>query len=51
MFALVESEPDLDRIVHLAAQAGVRHSLENPYVYVDANIMGQVVVLEGLRLT
>jgi UDP-glucuronate 4-epimerase len=36
-------------IVHLAAQAGVRYSLENPYVYADANLMGQVVMLEAAR--
>lgn len=38
-----------DAIVHLAAQAGVRHSLVDPYVYVDANVMGQVVMLEQAR--
>lgn len=37
------------RVVHLAAQAGVRYSLENPYAYVTANLMGQVVVLELCR--
>jgi UDP-glucuronate 4-epimerase len=36
-------------VVHLAAQAGVRWSLENPYAYVDANVMGQVVLLEAVR--
>jgi UDP-glucuronate 4-epimerase len=41
----------LTGIVHLAAQAGVRYSLENPYVYVDANVMGQVVMLEAARHT
>lgn len=34
-------------VVHLAAQAGVRYSLENPYAYVHANLMGQVVMLEA----
>jgi UDP-glucuronate 4-epimerase len=38
-----------DRIVHLAAQAGVRYSLENPYAYVDANITGFLNVLECAR--
>jgi UDP-glucuronate 4-epimerase len=33
-------------VIHLAAQAGVRYSLENPLAYVDANVRGQVVVLE-----
>src|SRR5436189_6205697 len=34
-------------VVHLAAQAGVRHSLVDPYAYVDANIAGFLNVLEG----
>ena len=38
-----------DRVVHLAAQAGVRHSLENPHAYVDSNIVGTLHVLEGCR--
>jgi len=36
-------------VVHLAAQAGVRYSLENPHAYVDANLEGFVNVLEGCR--
>ena len=36
-------------IVHLAAQAGVRHSLVDPYAYVQSNVMGQVVMLELAR--
>jgi len=36
-------------VVHLAAQAGVRYSLENPHAYIDANIEGFVNVLEGCR--
>ena len=39
----------ISRIVHLAAQAGVRHSLVDPYAYVQANVMGQVVMLELCR--
>lgn len=35
-----------DQICHLAAQAGVRYSLENPYAYINANITGTVVLLE-----
>jgi UDP-glucuronate 4-epimerase len=46
---LVTEFPDVDRIVHLAGQPGVRYSLENPYTYVDANVMGQVVLLEAAR--
>ena len=38
-----------DRVVHLAAQAGVRHSLTHPHAYVDANLVGFVNVLEGCR--
>jgi UDP-glucuronate 4-epimerase len=38
-----------DRVVHLAAQAGVRYSLKNPHAYVDANLTGFVNVLEGCR--
>jgi UDP-glucuronate 4-epimerase len=37
------------RVVHLAAQAGVRHSKENPHVYVESNITGFLNVLEGCR--
>ncbi|HBT3176105.1 NAD-dependent epimerase [Klebsiella aerogenes] len=38
-----------DRVVHLAAQAGVRYSLENPHAYADANLMGFLNILEGCR--
>jgi UDP-glucuronate 4-epimerase len=37
------------QVVHLAAQAGVRHSLLDPHVYVDANLQGFVNILEGCR--
>jgi UDP-glucuronate 4-epimerase len=37
------------RVAHLAAQAGVRYSLQNPHAYVDANISGFLNVLEGCR--
>jgi UDP-glucuronate 4-epimerase len=40
---------DFDRIVHLGAQAGVRHSLENPRAYVSANMMGHLNLLELAR--
>ena len=36
-------------VIHLAAQAGVRYSLQNPHAYVDANIEGFINVLEGCR--
>lgn len=38
-----------DRVVNLAAQAGVRYSLENPYAYIDANILGFMNILENCR--
>lgn len=38
-----------DRVVHLAAQAGVRYSLKNPHAYVDSNIRGTLNVLEACR--
>ena len=38
-----------DRVVHLAAQAGVRYSLENPHAYIDANLVGFCNILEGCR--
>jgi UDP-glucuronate 4-epimerase len=38
-----------DAIVNLAAQAGVRYSIENPYAYIDANIVGFMNILEGAR--
>ena len=37
------------RVIHLAAQAGVRYSLENPRAYIDSNIVGTLHVLEGCR--
>src|SRR5882672_11188074 len=45
--AIVGGHKEIDRVVHLAAQAGVRYSLENPYAYIEANIMGHVVMLEA----
>lgn len=38
-----------DRVVHLAAQAGVRYSLHNPHAYVDSNLVGFLHILEGCR--
>ena len=49
VFALVERHQDLSGIIHLAAQAGVRYSLENPYAYIEANVMGTLVMLEAAR--
>ena len=39
------------RVLHLAAQAGVRYSIKNPYVYIDSNIQGFIHILEGCRAT
>ncbi|HZX32844.1 MAG TPA: NAD-dependent epimerase [Rhodocyclaceae bacterium] len=38
-----------DRVIHLAAQAGVRYSIKNPHSYVDSNLVGFVNILEGCR--
>ncbi|MHC4052544.1 NAD-dependent epimerase [Bradyrhizobium sp. 25ACV] len=43
------SESCFSHVIHLAAQAGVRYSLENPHAYVDANLQGFMNVLEGCR--
>ena len=45
--AFVTHKPD--RVVNLAAQAGVRYSLENPRAYIDANLVGFINILEGCR--
>lgn len=46
---LVNEHPQITHIVHLAAQAGVRYSLENPQAYVDSNVTGQLNMLELCR--
>ncbi|GDX06465.1 NAD-dependent epimerase [Buttiauxella selenatireducens] len=38
-----------DRVIHLAAQAGVRYSIDNPLAYADSNLVGHLNVLEGCR--
>jgi UDP-glucuronate 4-epimerase len=38
-----------DRVIHLAAQAGVRYSIENPMSYIDSNLVGTATILEGCR--
>ena len=38
-----------DKVIHLAAQAGVRYSIENPHAYIDSNIVGFINLLEGCR--
>jgi len=49
MLALASQYAGLDRVVHLAAQPGVRHSLVDPYIYVQTNVMGHLVMLELAR--
>jgi len=49
ILALVEAHSEITRVAHLAAQAGVRYSLENPFAYIDANVMGQQVMIEACR--
>lgn len=43
------SEQQFDRVIHLAAQAGVRYSIENPMAYIDSNLVGMATILEGCR--
>tara|TARA_E500000331_G_scaffold212600_1_gene203845 strand:+ start:430 stop:1431 length:1002 start_codon:yes stop_codon:yes gene_type:complete len=38
-----------DAVIHLAAQAGVRYSIENPFSYVDSNLTGMMTILEGCK--
>jgi len=45
----VFAEHKFDRVVHLAAQAGVRYSITNPHAYVDSNLIGFVNILEACR--
>lgn len=46
---LVARNPDIDRVVHLGAQAGVRYSLEEPFDYLSSNLTGQLVLMEACR--
>lgn len=43
------TQENFDRVIHLAAQAGVRYSLQNPFAYADSNLMGHLAILEGCR--
>ncbi len=47
--AAVFSKYQPQRVVHLAAQAGVRYSLTHPFAYIDSNLMGFMTILEGCR--
>lgn len=46
---LLSKHGDISRVIHLASQAGVRHSLVDPYAYTNSNIEGQLVLLESCR--
>jgi UDP-glucuronate 4-epimerase len=48
IFKLIENERP-DTVVNLAAQAGVRYSITNPYVYIESNIIGYINILEACR--
>lgn len=50
VFDLISKYPKIHTIVHLAAQAGVRYSLKNPFAYTDSNITGHLTILESARL-
>ncbi len=43
------ADESFDRVIHLAAQAGVRYSLQNPHAYIDSNVVGFMNILEGCR--
>ena len=43
------AKENFDKVIHLAAQAGVRYSIENPHSYIDSNIVGTLHILEGCR--
>ncbi|MGL6315418.1 NAD-dependent epimerase [Vibrio sp. WXL103] len=43
------TDEQFDRVIHLAAQAGVRYSIENPHAYADSNLVGHLNILEGCR--
>ncbi len=47
--AMISARQDINRVVHLAAQAGVRYSLINPYAYMHSNLNGHVVLVEASR--
>jgi UDP-glucuronate 4-epimerase len=49
LFAEAGAEGGFGAVIHLAAQAGVRHSLTDPHSYVDSNVTGMLHVLEGCR--
>jgi UDP-glucuronate 4-epimerase len=49
MLGLADRHREVDRVIHLAAQPGVRQSVTDPYIYAQTNVMGHLVVLELAR--
>ena len=49
VFGLTDANSDITGVIHLAAQAGVRYSLVDPYAYVQSNVMGHLVIQEAAR--
>ena len=49
VFSIVKNYPYITGIIHLAAQAGVRYSLINPYSYIHSNVEGFLVIIEAAR--
>ena len=49
LFSSLEKHSDINRIIHLAAQAGVRYSISNPHNYVESNLVGHLNILEYAR--
>lgn len=49
-FITIKSDKSIDTIIHMAAQAGVRYSIENPHVYAESNYIGTLNVLEYAKL-
>jgi len=47
--AALFAEQQFDKVIHLAAQAGVRYSIDNPMAYADSNLIGHLTILEGCR--
>src|SRR4051812_31049090 len=47
--AILAGAGPITGVIHLAAQAGVRYSLKNPYAYVHSNLLGQVAMFESVR--
>ncbi|MEZ9488007.1 NAD-dependent epimerase [Vibrio breoganii] len=47
--AALFAKEQFDKVIHLAAQAGVRYSIDNPLAYADSNLVGHLTILEGCR--